>query len=164
MSKLPRYPTRSYPYRDRGTGVDPDDAAFEQADAPGKPELRARVLGLDGPAGRAMVPGELERLRDPLAELLLKRQTFPSTLQELLTFLNAFNQDADGLPVQQSFIVSEWGQIPLDPTTANYVRQLRYVITRGRPNNGRVRTVCQYRTTIRLPGPVPSGRSLGSGP
>ena len=142
MSEDLQYPTRSYPYRARLDRAGPDpsrdlDVSFgESVETPDVPGLKARLVGVDPYAGRDISPGELERLDDPLARLLLKRGTFPRTLQQLLDALNAFNGDPGGVPHQNVFFISEWGQIPLNSTTARYPRQIRYILTRGRNEIG----------------------------
>jgi hypothetical protein len=142
MSEDPQYPTRSYPYRARLDRAGPApsrdlDVSFgESVETRDVPGLKARLVGVDPYAGREMSPGELERLDDPLARLLLKRGTFPRTLQQLLDALNAFNADPGGVPHQNVFFISEWGQIPLNSTTASYPRQIRYILTRGRNEIG----------------------------
>jgi hypothetical protein len=131
MSQSPVYPSRTYPYRARrAADVSLEGVAVGTPIPAGQPGLKARLVGIDPPSGRDLTIDELARLSDPLALLLLKRGTFPTTLQELLNALNAFNNDTAGLPLQSVFMISEWGQIPLNSATQNLVRQLRYVVAR----------------------------------
>jgi hypothetical protein len=102
------------------------------AEPAGPPSLKARLVGVDPVSGRDMTADELDRLSDPLALLILKRGIYPRTLQELLNQLDTFNNDSTGLPLQNVFIISEWGQIPVNATTQNFARQLRYVIARSK--------------------------------
>ena len=130
MSGDVSYPTRSYPYRP----IEPTAAGVAPApDTPISglpPVLKARLVGVDQPSGRDLTPEELSRLSDPMAELVLKRGTFPTNLQELVHVLDA---PPAAIPVQTVFIVSEWGQIPLADTGQHLRRQLRYVVARGKP-------------------------------
>ena len=125
---MKEYPTRSYPYRPLpdlpSSGVGPGSGP-----PGGPPELKARLVGVDPDAGRALTSGEFARLADPFALLVLKRDKFPKTLRELIDILDA---DPAGLPAQRVFIVSEWGQIPLTGATQQFRRGLRYAIARGK--------------------------------
>jgi hypothetical protein len=124
------YPTRSYPYRPLPESESATAGFGAGSGAPGgPPELKARLVGVDPDAGRALTPAEFARLSDPFALLVLKRNKFPKTLQELLGILDA---DPAGLPAQRVFLVSEWGQIPLTGATQQFRRGLRYVIARGK--------------------------------
>ena len=73
----------------------------------GHPNSRQDWSEVDPDAGRALTSAEFARLSDPFALLVLKRDKFPKTLQDLLGILDA---DPAGLPAQRVFIVSEWGQ------------------------------------------------------
>lgn len=89
------------------------------------------VMGLDG-FPKPMEPAEVERLRDPFAELLLKRGNFPTSLRALLGGFDAFNDDSEGLPDQASYVVAEGGEIPWTPETSSLNRGFRFAIARGR--------------------------------
>jgi hypothetical protein len=110
-------------------------------------------LGFAGQAPRPLVSGSIYRFllgkdreplllspesfadefHDPLAALVLAgRKPVPVTLRSLLAGLDAHNADALGLPVQNSFVVADGGQIPWSPETATLQRQLRFVITRAK--------------------------------
>jgi hypothetical protein len=130
MNRDVPYPTRSYPYRPLAPGA--AGAAPQPQDTPIAalpPALKARLVGVDQRSGRDLKPEELARLSDPMAELVLKRGRFPTTLQELLRDLDA---PPAAIPVQTVFIVSEWGQIPLADAGPQIRRQLRYVVARGK--------------------------------
>lgn len=54
-------------------------------------------------------------LNDPFATLVLRHSRFPRTLHELLSALDEHNESPDGLPEQETYLVSEGGQIPFQP-------------------------------------------------
>ncbi len=89
------------------------------------------VMGLDG-SPKPMEPAEEERLRDPFAELLLKRGNFPTSLRALIGGFDAFNDDPEGLPHQASYVVAEGGEMPWTPETSSLNRGFRFAIARGR--------------------------------
>jgi hypothetical protein len=96
------------------------------------------VLGVD-PAPRPLSVDEANALlRDPFAQLLLGRGTFPLTLRDLLSALDAVNGEAEGVPQQKSFLVADGGQIPWTPETANVNRLLRFAVTRARDSDVRL--------------------------
>jgi hypothetical protein len=90
------------------------------------------ILGFDsGP--EPIADDELARgLRDPFAELLLKRGVFPQSLRELLGALDAHDGAPEGLPIRASYVVGDGGQIPWTEDTAGLNRELRLVVTRSR--------------------------------
>lgn len=45
-----------------------------------------------------------KHLRDPFAEMLLKRGGFPLTLRELLSAVDSFDNDPRGSPEQKGFL------------------------------------------------------------
>jgi hypothetical protein len=95
-------------------------------------QIHRLVLGIDELPPKPMLPVEVGALlRDPFAELLLKRGTFPLSLRSLLTAFDAFNNTAEGLPEQASFLVADGGHIHWTPETDLLNRQFRLVITRG---------------------------------
>ena len=75
-----------------------------------------------------------EELNDPFARLLLRRGTFPTTLEEIVSALNAATADSDPLRRQMSFLVGEGTQIPFDDSTKSIERGLRLAVTFGRDN------------------------------
>jgi hypothetical protein len=110
-------------------------------------------LALAGEAPRQLAPGGVYRFllgkdseplllnpervgtehHDPFAELVLASGNPPPvTLRSLLAALDAHNADPVGLPVQNSFVVADGGQIPWSPVTAALQRQLRLLITRAK--------------------------------
>jgi hypothetical protein len=131
-----RFPTREFPVgavNVAEAGVD-DVAGGTAPPAPSLEPARVHrmVLGID-PGPTPMDAEELAReLRDPFAELLLKRGVFPQSLRELLRALDAQNGAPQGLPVQDSFVVGDGGQIPWTEETAGLNRGLRLVVTRSR--------------------------------
>lgn len=109
----------------RGLLPEPDG---QHRPAPMAPDTLYRfVRGVDErPA--PMPPEQLRNLRDPLAAGLLCRGIFPMTVQELLAELTA----AKLVPLQQSYIVGEAGQIaPEQAQAAGLFRDLRYVVVRS---------------------------------
>lgn len=136
------FPTRSYPYRYRAAsgeeGAEADDAAAVRNMQLEAGRVYRFVLGID-PAPVAMSAEEVETLlRDPFAQLLLRKGTFPLTLRELLSALDAVNGDPEGLPQQKNFLVGDGGQIPWTPETADVNRLLRFAVVRARGSDARV--------------------------
>jgi hypothetical protein len=114
---------------------------------------RGARLGLAGEAPRQLAPGGVYRFllgkdtealplkpdsvraefHDPFAELVLAgSRPLPVTARALLGALDAYSADPVGLPIQNSFVVADGGQIPWSPETATLRRQLRFVITRAK--------------------------------
>lgn len=136
------FPTRSYPYRypaaaAEGAEADATVEAIRNLKLePGR--LYRFVLGLDD-APSQMTDAEIDKLlQDPFAQLLLRRGTFPLTLRELLSALDAVNGEADGLPEQKTFLVADGGQIPWTPETADVNRLLRFAVVRLRGSDARL--------------------------
>lgn len=128
------FPTRSYSYRSSTRKAN----AFEA-----EPRLEAGriyrfVMGVDNFPG-LMPDAEAETLlRDSFAELLLKRGTFPLTVRDLLSALDALNDNSDGLPQQKVFLVADGGQIDWTPETANVNRLFRFAVARSRNDDVRL--------------------------
>jgi hypothetical protein len=74
-----------------------------------------------------------EELNDPFARLLLRRGTFPTTLEEIISAMNAATGGSDPLRRQMSFLVGEGTQIPFDDAKS-IERGLRLAVTFGRDN------------------------------
>src|SRR3954470_3691618 len=55
-----------------------------------------------------------------------------ATAPHLDSTLDAHNAEANGLPVQSSFVVADGGQIPWSTDIAALQRQIRFAITRGK--------------------------------
>jgi hypothetical protein len=134
------FPTRSYPYRYPGAegleSADVLDAIKNLKLESGR--LHRFVLGVDE-LPTQLSDAEIDKLvRDPFAQLLLRRGTFPLTLRDLLAALDAVNGEADGLPQQKSFLVADGGQIPWTPETAAVNRLLRFTVVRLRGSDARL--------------------------
>lgn len=130
------FPTRSPAFIKPAAGAEADivDDVLAEVTLEAGRVYRA-VRGLDE-LPRPMTDEELSTLlRDPFAELLLKRSVFPQTLRELLAAFNSTGGEAGGLPEQTCFLVAEGGQIPWTEQTASVRRGLRFAIVRRRGND-----------------------------
>ena len=97
--------------------------------------INREVQGLD-PIRREMTDAEIaSELNDPLALLVLRRNVFPPTLDDLLNALDSQNVTPAGVPTQSVFLVGEGSQIQFNAATANVGRQLRFIIGRQRGSN-----------------------------
>lgn len=113
--------------RKRIVVIDPADQALED-ETPNR--INREVKGID-PARREMTDAEIAaELNDPLALLVLRKEVFPSSLDDLLKTLDAQNGIPGGLPTQTVFLVGEGSQVRFTAATANLTRQLRFVIGR----------------------------------
>jgi hypothetical protein len=74
-------------------------------------------------------------LKDPFAQLVLPDAVLPDTVHEVLAALDAHNDDAQGVPVQEVYLVSESGQILVNTQSQELKRRERAVITRTRGQN-----------------------------
>ena len=101
---------------------------FGDTGAPRDGRLHRLRTGLDPPEGVPMEDADVARLRDPLAVLLFQRGTFPATLRELTSALDA----TGGLPAQMTFVVGEGSQLPWSEATRDVRRELRCLVSRGR--------------------------------
>jgi hypothetical protein len=80
---------------------------------------------------RVMTDDQVDRLlNDPFATLVLRTGTFPKSLPELLSALDAHNGAPEGLPDTSSFLVAEGGQIPFEDGQNNGGSRL--IVVRGR--------------------------------
>jgi hypothetical protein len=96
---------------------------------PEAPSIQRFVEGID-PAASSMSGDEVAaELNDPWAVLVLRKGVFPEDITSALTALNSPDGQA-AYSVQQSFFVSESGQLPLAATIA---REFRMVILRSKP-------------------------------
>ncbi|WP_437827197.1 hypothetical protein [Sorangium sp. So ce1153] len=84
----------------------------------------------------AMGEPELAGLRDPFAELVLKRGASPVSLRDLLAAVDRQNGGSDALPGQSSFVVGEGSQIAWTEGTEDVKRAMRLVVTRNSDDNG----------------------------
>src|SRR5687768_15378999 len=111
-----RFPTREASFGHAAVALESvaDDvgSAHGAAPAPDAARVQRMVLGID-PRPASMPDEELAReLRDPFAELLLKRGVVPQSLRGLLRALDAHNGTPEGVGIQESFVVGDGGQIP----------------------------------------------------
>lgn len=89
------------------------------------------ILGIDSQPA-VMADDEVAReLNDPFASLLLRRGTFPTTVKEVLSALDAATAQGDPLRRQMSFLVGEGSQVPWSSETAALDRGFRLAIARG---------------------------------
>ncbi len=130
------FPTRSPAFIKAAPGAEADivDDVLAEVTLEAGRVYRA-VRGLDE-LPRPMTDEELATLlRDPFAELLLKRGVFPQTLRELLAAFDSTGSEAGGLPEQTCFLVAEGGQIPWTEHTPSVRRGLRFAVVRRRGND-----------------------------
>jgi hypothetical protein len=95
------------------------------------PPIRRFVEGVDPepkPMGDEEVAAELN---DPWATIILRKGTFPASVEDALQALNQFNTTPQGVPEQDSYFVSEAAHIPVGPGSAGLQREFRMVVTRG---------------------------------
>lgn len=89
------------------------------------------ILGIESQPA-VMADDEVAReLNDPFASLLLRKGTFPTTVNAVLSALDAATAQGDPLRRQMSFLVGEGSQIPWSPETAALDRGFRLAIARG---------------------------------
>jgi len=89
------------------------------------------IAGVDA-APQPMTDADITSLlNDPFAALLLRRGTFPATLQDVLGAFDALNGQPEGLPAQKSYLVGEGSQIPWSSQTAAVDRLLRLAVIRA---------------------------------
>lgn len=123
LREVPGRSYRSFPTRMAGFA----------AEAP--PALERRlyrfVLGVHSRPEPFPEPEATGHLGDPLARLVLLRGTFPGTLRELLSALDAFNGTQEGLPRQVSYLVGDGAHIPWSEELKDLDRQFRLVVTRA---------------------------------
>ena len=119
--------------RKRVVVLDQADDGTEEDEAPNR--IMREVQGLDA-VRREMTDAEVAaELNDPLALLVLRRNVFPATLDNLLSTLDSLNGTPGALPTQSVFLVGEGSQIQFSTASANVRRQLRFVITRQGGSN-----------------------------
>lgn len=128
--------TRRQAARPRYARAQLAEVATGDAIEPARPlpggRLSRLVVGVDPAEGVVMSPEQVAELADPLATLLFRRGTFPATLRELVTALDALNAEPAGVPVQMTFLVGEGSQIRWTEQTRDVARELRCVLSRGR--------------------------------
>jgi hypothetical protein len=106
-------------------------AAERPSSQPAAMTIQRFVEGIDtGP--KPMTAEEVtKQLNDPWAVNILRNGIFPTDLDQTLAALTATGK----VPGQDSYFVSESGQIPVTPTTMNVRRDFRIVITRMATND-----------------------------
>lgn len=91
------------------------------------------VVGRDQ-APVVMSKAQLEDLGDPFAVLILRRGERPQTVDRLLSRIDAHSHNPElsqhALPITESFLVGEGGQIQYNDDTATVARALRLVVAR----------------------------------
>jgi hypothetical protein len=121
------FPTRQYSHR-----LSRRESLVESVPAILTPGVYRFRLGRDVTPQGLSIDDLSNGLHDPFARLVLLSGKLPATLRELLRTLDATNAQADGLPQQQNFIVSDGGQIPWNADTQTVARQFRFVIARAK--------------------------------
>jgi len=134
------FPSRRYPLP-RTASLSPE--GFESIQAPPPPlapgAIYRCVRGVDPLPGIRMSAAKIQtHLRDPFAELLLKRGIFPLSLRELLARLDEHNDAAEGLPEQKSFLVADGGKIHWTAATQELNRFFRLAVGRARNDDYRI--------------------------
>jgi hypothetical protein len=103
----------------------------EVASAPPEaPQILRFVEGVDA-APVPLAEADISQLNDPWAMLVLRKNIFPTDLTHALAALDPPKGEA-GFSAQESFFVSESGQLPVN---VMLVREFRMVITRGQPTD-----------------------------
>ncbi|UFH30391.1 hypothetical protein LNP04_10400 [Chryseobacterium sp. C-71] len=129
------FPTRQYPYKKDGEILPKEHKIkefsyvakeFSPTEAYESSKVFRFVLGIDSFPNPLKKEG-IEKLNDAFANLLLKKDIIPLTLNEVLTALDRTNE----LPNQNSFLVADGGQIAWSPETNDLNRQFRLVISRN---------------------------------
>jgi len=129
------FPTRQYPYKKDGEILPKEHKIkefsyvakeFSPTEASESSKVFRFVLGIDSFPNPLKKEG-IEKLNDAFANLLLKKDIIPLTLNEVLTALDRTNE----LPNQNSFLVADGGQIVWSPETNDLNRQFRLVISRN---------------------------------
>nr|WP_315246656.1 hypothetical protein [uncultured Flavobacterium sp.] len=138
-----KFPTRQYPYKKEGE-ILPEETKIKNIShiKKGIPSLEMKefprvfrfILGIDA-FPNPLKKEELEKLDDTFANLFLKRNTIPLTLNEILTSLDSNSTLKNELPNQTSFLVADGGQIAWSTETDNLNRQFRLVISRSDAKN-----------------------------
>jgi hypothetical protein len=134
------FPSRRYPLP-RTASLSPE--GFESIQAPPPPlapgAIYRCVRGVDPLPGIRMSAAKIQtHLRDPFAELLLKRGIFPLSLRELLARLDEHNDAAEGLPEQKSFLVADGGKIHWTAATQELNRFFRLAVGRARNDDYKI--------------------------
>lgn len=131
-----KFPTRQFPYRKAQDGVVGLESANPVPSQALNPNTIYRfVLGLDVQP-KVMTSEEAQQsLQDPFGGKLLIRGRFPLTLRSLLA---EFSQPDSSLPMQQSFVVADGGQIHWNDSTESVDRNIRFAISRSNSNGDSV--------------------------
>lgn len=133
------FPSRQYPYKKDGKILPIEkqikefsylNKEFSSLETTALPKVFRFILGIDS-FPIPLKKEEIEELNDTFANLFLKKEILPLTLNEILTLLDTTNE----LPVHNSFLVADGGQINWSQETNDLNRQFRFVISRSVPNN-----------------------------
>ena len=85
------------------------------------------IVGVDDGTPKLVTSEEASQLlRDPFAELILKKEKFPLTAREVINEFNGTKQDQNGLDRLDSFVIAEGGQIQWNESTKAMRREARF--------------------------------------
>jgi hypothetical protein len=137
------FPTRQYPYKKEGDltlnenkvknysiKTNKFSAETINEESSSISSVMSMIVGIDNHP-RPLKLEELNNLDDAFANLILKKNLRPLTLNEVLNFLDDSNGHDGGIPNQSSFLAADGGQIIWGPNTDNLNRQFRFVISRS---------------------------------
>ena len=99
-----------------------------QAEALSPETIYRFVLGLDRRPSEMTSDEVRDLLQDPFGKGVISRGRFPLTLK---TLLSEFDQPQSALPLQESFVVADGGQIPWSIDTQGVNRNIRFAISRS---------------------------------
>lgn len=133
------FPTRQYPYKKEGAIMPKEkeikefsnlNKEFSSMETVENTKVFRFILGIDS-FPNPLKREEVEKLNDTFANLFLKKNIIPLTLNEVLTILNNTND----LSEEDSFLVADGGQIIWSTETDELNRQFRLVISRSDTKN-----------------------------
>jgi hypothetical protein len=141
--KIHKFPTRQYPYKKESEITQRDfeiknysfktkTLSVDGIETLSEPEnfVMRLVVGIDQHP-RPLKKDELNQLDDSFANLILKKNLNPLSLNEILSFLDSSSNEENGLPNQNSFLAADGGQIMWSQETDNLNRQFRFVVSRN---------------------------------
>lgn len=145
--KKHKFPTRQYPYKKeaeiskadieiRNYSLKTKKLSVDEENGLIEPDsfVMRLVLGIDKHP-KPIEFDELNKFDDSFANLILKRNLNPLTLNEILNFLDESSNEENGLPNQNSFLAADGGQILWSQETDNFNRQFRFVVSRSDKND-----------------------------